>query len=103
MAELAPTLIGGVTVRRATLHNEEEVKRLGLFPGVRVILKRAGDVIPKIVSALPSDNQNTTMKPFKFPDECPLCRSPVLREDGGSIARCSGGLKCPAQATESMM
>lgn len=96
VAELAPVNVGGVMVSRATLHNEDEVRRKGAYVGARIIIQRAGDVIPQVVEVLNPDPK----KVFVFPKECPDCGSLALREEGEAAIRCTGGLICPAQAVE---
>lgn len=99
VARLEPVFVGGVTVSNATLHNMDEIARLGLQIGDRVILRRAGDVIPKIVSVL-SPAPDGNRKPIADPVECPVCKSAVERE--GVFFRCTGGLVCSAQRKESL-
>lgn len=96
VAELAPVNVGGVIVSRATLHNEDEIARKGAYAGARVIIQRAGDVIPQVVRVLNPDPK----KVFVFPKECPECGSLALREEDEAAIRCTGGLICPAQAVE---
>ncbi|MDK4806223.1 MAG: NAD-dependent DNA ligase LigA [Novosphingobium aromaticivorans] len=97
VGRLAPVLVGGVTVTNVTLHNRDEIARLGVRVGDRVVLQRAGDVIPQVV-------ENTTRaedRPaFVFPDHCPECGSEAVAEEGEVDVRCTGGLVCPAQRTE---
>ncbi len=101
VARLKPVFVGGVTVSSATLHNRREIQRLDVRVGDRVIIRRAGDVIPEVlsvvVSARPCDAE-----PFVFPQTCPVCASPILYEGEGIIARCSGGLTCEAQKKQSI-
>ncbi len=97
VGRLSPVLVGGVTVTNVTLHNRDEIARLGVRPGDRVVVQRAGDVIPQLVENLTPDTQRT---PFDFPDRCPECDSEALAEEGEVDVRCTGGLICPAQRTE---
>ncbi|NNC59738.1 MAG: NAD-dependent DNA ligase LigA, partial [Erythrobacter sp.] len=97
VGRLAPVLVGGVTVTNVTLHNRDEIERLGVRPGDRVVIQRAGDVIPQVVRNLTPD---VTRKPFNFPDNCPECASEAVSEEGEVDVRCTGGLICPAQRTE---
>ena len=94
VAELEPINIGGVLVSRATLHNADEIVRLGVDIGDKVIIQRAGDVIPQIVGVA-EDNPNAT--PFVFPDKCPVCGGNVVQESGQVARRCVNTLGCPAQ------
>ncbi len=87
VGELDPVILGGVTVRRATLHNEDHIRSLGLRMGDFVVVKRAGDVIPSIERAL-VDRRNGSESPIVFPSECPECGSPVRRNEGEAAARC---------------
>lgn len=97
VAVLEPVNVGGVTVERATLHNQDEVDRKDIRIGDWVIVQRAGDVIPEIVTVI-NDRRNGNEKPFKLPSKCPLCGSAVIRN--GAIHYCTGGLSCPAQLKE---
>jgi DNA ligase (NAD+) len=92
---LKPVFVGGVTVSRATLHNEDELRRKGVRVGDWVFLRRAGDVIPEIVKVIETKRTGSE-KEYVFPTECPVCHSAVVREEGGAIARCTG-ISCPAQ------
>ncbi|RDC60136.1 DNA ligase (NAD(+)) [Alteripontixanthobacter maritimus] len=97
VGRLAPVLVGGVTVTNVTLHNRDEIERLGVRPGDRILVQRAGDVIPQVVENLTRDEKR---KPYAFPDHCPECGSEAVAEEGEVDVRCTGGLICPAQRTE---
>jgi DNA ligase (NAD+) len=97
VGRLAPVLVGGVTVTNVTLHNRDEIGRLGVRVGDRVVLQRAGDVIPQVVENVTRDEER---EPFHFPDHCPECGSEAVAEEGEVDVRCTGGLICPAQRTE---
>lgn len=99
VAELEPVNIGGVIVRRATLHNREEIRRKDIRAGDKVIVERSGDVIPKVVS-VKKDERKKDAPEFVFPQKCPVCSSPLVIEGEGMITRCPGGLKCQAQKVE---
>ena len=102
VAKLTPVNVGGVLVARATLHNEDEIGRKDVRPGDTVILQRAGDVIPQIVSVVDADRLGRG-EPFAFPDHCPVCGSLAPRSPGEVVRRCTGGLTCPVQAEERLI
>ena len=97
VGRLAPVLVGGGTVTNVTLHNRDEIERLGVRPGDRVVIQRAGDVIPQVVENLTRDEGRAA---FHFPDHCPECGSEAVAADGEVDVRCTGGLICPAQRTQ---
>ncbi len=101
VARLQPVFVGGVTVSNATLHNRDEIARLGIKIGDTVVVRRAGDVIPQIVAAVES-KRPVDARDIIFPDHCPVCGSPVETVPGEAVARCDGGLICPAQRKEAI-
>ena len=102
VARLKPVFVGGVTVTNATLHNEDEVRRKDVRVGDTVIVRRAGDVIPEVVRIVPGARPPGT-QPFVLPATCPECGSAVIRLEGEAIARCTGGLVCPAQRKQALL
>lgn len=101
VARLEPVFVGGVTVTNATLHNADEVQRRDIRAGDTVIVRRAGDVIPEVVKSLP-ELRPADAQVFRMPSHCPACGAEVELEPGEAIARCSGGLFCPAQHKEAV-
>jgi DNA ligase (NAD+) len=100
-ATLRPVFVGGVTVTNATLHNADQVARLDVRVGDTVIVRRAGDVIPEVVSVVVAERPRGTV-PWTMPAQCPVCGSDIVREEGEVVARCSGELACAAQRTQSV-
>ncbi len=97
VGRLVPVTVGGVVVSNVTLHNRDEIERLGVRPGDRVVVQRAGDVIPQVVENL---TRGEPRVPFVFPDHCPVCASEAVAEEGEVDVRCTGGLICGAQKFE---
>jgi DNA ligase (NAD+) len=102
VARLAPVLVGGVTVTNATLHNEDEVRRKDVRIGDTVVVRRAGDVIPEIVSVV-LDRRPSKTQVFVMPTHCPVCESHIKRLSDEAVARCSGGLFCAAQRKQALL
>jgi DNA ligase (NAD+) len=101
VARLEPVFVGGATVSNATLHNRDEIERLDVRVGDTVVIRRAGDVIPEVVSVL-SDQRPAGTSRYRFPTLCPVCDSEIIGDDQGAILRCNGGLFCTAQVKESI-
>ena len=102
VARLSPVFVGGVTVTNATLHNELEAARKDIRVGDTVVVRRAGDVIPEIVCSIPS-LRPADSSAFKMPEHCPICASPVVREEDGADHRCTGGMRCSAQTKQGLI
>ena len=102
VARLKPVFVGGVTVANATLHNEDEVRRKDVRVGDTVIVRRAGDVIPEVVRVV-AERRPAGTEPFTLPERCPECDSAIVRLPDEAVARCSGGLVCPAQRKQALL
>lgn len=102
VARLDPVFVGGTTVSNATLHNVFEMRRKGVRVGDKVIIRRAGDVIPEVVGRVPGERPSYVPN-FRMPKACPVCASAVVRERGGMDHRCSGGVFCPAQRKQALL
>lgn len=101
VARLEPVEVGGVVVSNATLHNMDEIERLDVHEGDTVIVRRAGDVIPQVVSVILSKRPNNACKPV-MPQACPVCDSAVAKKEGEAVTRCTAGMQCPAQFKEGL-
>ena len=101
VARLKPIFVGGVTVSNATLHNQDEIDRLGIQINDTVIIRRAGDVIPQIVSVV-VERRPENAEVISFPKVCPVCESAVMKAEGEAVLRCTGGLYCQAQRKEAI-
>jgi len=102
VAKLKPVFVGGVTVTNATLHNEDELRRKDVWVGDTVVIRRAGDVIPEIVSVRKPGSRRPEDR-FEMPTSCPVCSSPVVRVAGEAATRCTGGLYCKAQRKQTLL
>ncbi len=102
VAELEPVNVGGVMVARATLHNEDEIERKDIRIGDTVLVQRAGDVIPQVLSVI-KEKRSIDAKKFEFPTICPVCGSHTIRQENEAVRRCVGGITCPAQATQAII
>jgi DNA ligase (NAD+) len=101
VARLKPVFVGGVTVSNATLHNMDEIRRLDVRIGDTVFVRRAGDVIPQVVKVL-AERRPANAETVTLPPDCPACHSDIVQVEGEAVARCSGGLVCPAQRKEAI-
>lgn len=101
VARLKPVFVGGVTVTNATLHNEDELRRKDILIGDTVIVRRAGDVIPEVVAAI-AEKRPANARAFVMPTACPECGSHIVRPQDEAVARCTGGLFCPAQRKQAV-
>jgi len=102
VAKLKPVFVGGVTVSNATLHNKDEIQRLGILIGDVVVVRRAGDVIPQVARVVIEQRDNQQTKEIIFPKTCPVCDSDVERIEGEAVTRCTGGLFCEAQRKQAI-
>ncbi|MCW8994878.1 MAG: NAD-dependent DNA ligase LigA, partial [Psychromonas sp.] len=102
VAKLKPVFVGGVTVSNATLHNKDEIERLGILIGDHVVVRRAGDVIPQVARVLLAKRDPDKTRSIEFPIRCPVCGSSVERIEGEAIIRCAGGLYCEAQRKQAI-
>ncbi|HJV11613.1 MAG TPA: NAD-dependent DNA ligase LigA [Burkholderiales bacterium] len=102
VARLKPVFVGGVTVTNATLHNESELRRKDVRVGDTVVVRRAGDVIPEVVSVR-RDRRPPHAVPYRFPEQCPVCGSAVVKSEEEAVHRCTGGLYCAAQRKQALL
>jgi DNA ligase (NAD+) len=102
VARLKPVFVGGTTIENATLHNEDEIRRKDIWKRDTVVVRRAGDVIPEVVGVAKKGPREPRDR-FEMPRECPQCGSAVVRLEGEAVARCTGGLVCPAQRKQSLL
>lgn len=102
VAKLKPVFVGGVTVSNATLHNKDEIERLGILIGDVVVVRRAGDVIPQVARVVLEQRDLEKTKEIRFPETCPVCDSDVERIEGEAVTRCTGGLYCEAQRKQAI-
>ncbi|WP_298941718.1 NAD-dependent DNA ligase LigA [uncultured Psychromonas sp.] len=102
VAKLKPVFVGGVTVSNATLHNKDEIERLGILIGDVVVVRRAGDVIPQVARVVVEQRDATKTTKILFPETCPVCDSDVERIEGEAVTRCTGGLYCEAQRKQAI-
>jgi len=102
VAKLKPVFVGGVTVSNATLHNKDEIERLGILIGDVVVVRRAGDVIPQVARVVIEQRNNDKTAEIIFPETCPICDSKVERIEGEAVTRCTGGLFCEAQRKQAI-
>ncbi|HEY2630263.1 MAG TPA: NAD-dependent DNA ligase LigA [Usitatibacter sp.] len=100
VARLAPVFVGGTTVTNATLHNEDEIRRKDVWKGDTVVVRRAGDVIPEVARVA---KKGPRKEPFAMPTKCPVCGSAVVKSEDEAVARCTGGLFCPAQRKQALL
>ncbi|WP_417697465.1 NAD-dependent DNA ligase LigA [Psychromonas sp.] len=102
VAKLKPVFVGGVTVSNATLHNKDEIERLGILIGDVVVVRRAGDVIPQVARVVIEQRDTEKTRTIVFPETCPVCDSDVDRIEGEAVTRCTGGLYCEAQRKQAI-
>ena len=102
VARLKPVFVGGVTVTNATLHNQDEIERKDVRVGDRVVVRRAGDVIPQVLRVVDPESRDPEAPKFAMPSACPACGAAAIRVEGQAATRCSAGLECPAQRKEAI-